>query len=103
MLPYPSHAIKKISIRNGDNTIVLPEKCYVDDVINYKNHIPGRKYDNMNNEYTRLYVDSVEDFLNCKNKDKITHLTFGYAFNQVIDNIDWKNITHLIFCGNFNQ
>src|SRR6056297_892718 len=103
MLPYPSHAIKKISMINGDNTIMLPEECYVNDVINYKNHIPSKKYDNMNNEYTRLYVDSVEDFLNCKNKDKITHLTFDNRFNQVIDTVDWKNITHLTFGEDFNQ
>ena len=103
MLSYPSYAIKKILMINGDNTIMLPEECYVNDVINYENHIPGRKYDNINNEYIRLYVDSVDDFLNCKNKDKITHLTFCDDFNQVIDDVDWKNITHLTFNNYFGK
>src|SRR6056297_613955 len=88
---------------NGDNTIVLPEEYYANDVINYENHIPNKKYDNINNKDMRLYVDNVEDFLNCKNKNKITHLTFDNNFNQVIDNVDWKNITHLTFGDNFNQ
>jgi len=78
---------------------ILSKKCFplFIDSININKIIGTIRY----NKYTNIIINKLDNGF--RFPLLITHLTFGYYFNQPINDAIPSSVTHLTFGGHFNQ
>src|SRR5579872_6228717 len=100
------------------NTHILKDRIYYDDVIDIDKILILWYYDRFTNVRTdviplkfpklithMVFYPSYGKYVNLKDRipNSVTHLTFGYYFNQDIKDCIPNSVTHLTFGAFFNQ